>query len=525
MNVKDKAFAAKFGKSVTYRETKDAGVLTLSYADINAADNGYNTGVNAMDGTLIVELVGNSTIAAEAYGITMGTQGPGIGGKGGNLIVRGTTGSEVLTFNISDQGMGIYAYLADVTIENCTVVVNGARDGIVMKPGHDDGYLTVRGKNTVLNLNGSNAAMENVSVLILEDGLDIVEPENGYFSYTGTGSGGTVFDPNIKAVATHVVIRYVDNGLQSPMFSHRATTFAEPFELYIYNPNVDGKKNERGTVIYKVVPAGISDPSLIKEQPYYGKGILIEETSTVYAYVVDGKEQSETAVVEYVYAPNVPQIEKEQTTDFGNDLTDSDGNALTVENVVVNNVYYNLPADSGNGYDTAGKCVVVNTPMSEDAFVSNDSPATPSEGDNFEWFNGMIVVVGGTGTVEITCETVGTMVLAVRKGNDEPAYYTQSSENTVVVNYDNNAPEYLYIYAVDTAAGKKKTREVSAAADCLKIYGMKVTPITVVTGVESIFEDSETPGERVIYDLNGRRCTEPLEPGVYIVNRKKVIIR
>lgn len=193
MNVKDKAFAAKFGKSVMYRETKDAGVLTLSYADINAADNGYNTGVNAMDGTLIVELVGNSTIAAEAYGITMGTQGPGIGGKGGNLIVRGTTGSEVLTFNISDQGMGIYAYLADVTIENCTVVVNGARDGIAMKPGHDDGYLTVRGKNTVLNLNGSNAAMENVSDLMLEDGLDIVEPENGYFSYTG--SGGTVFDP------------------------------------------------------------------------------------------------------------------------------------------------------------------------------------------------------------------------------------------------------------------------------------------------------------------------------------------
>lgn len=64
MNVKDKAFAAKFGKSVTYRETKDAGVLTLSYADINAADNKYNTGINAMDGTLIVELVGNSTIAA-----------------------------------------------------------------------------------------------------------------------------------------------------------------------------------------------------------------------------------------------------------------------------------------------------------------------------------------------------------------------------------------------------------------------------------------------------------------------------
>ena len=163
--------------------------------------------------------------------------------------------------------------------------------------------------------------------------------------------------------------------------------------------------------------------------------------------------------------------------------------------------------------------------MSEDAFVGNASPSTPSEGDNFEWFNGMIMVVGGTGTVEITCETVGTMVLAVRKGNDEPAYYTQSSENTVVVNYDNNTPEYLYIYAVDTAAGKKKTREVSAAADCLKIYGMKVTPTTVVTGVESIFEDSETPGERVIYDLNGRRCTEPLEPGVYIVNRKKVIIR
>ena len=43
------------------------------------------------------------------------------------------------------------------------------------------------------------------------------------------------------------------------------------------------------------------------------------------------------------------------------------------------------------------------------------------------------------------------------------------------------------------------------------------------TGVEGV--KVETEGKKVIYDLSGRRMNEMTQPGIYIVNGKKVMVK
>ncbi|MDE7442499.1 MAG: C10 family peptidase [Muribaculaceae bacterium] len=48
--------------------------------------------------------------------------------------------------------------------------------------------------------------------------------------------------------------------------------------------------------------------------------------------------------------------------------------------------------------------------------------------------------------------------------------------------------------------------------------------IDTETGISDIYTEIENP-ETIIYNLQGQRCTSPLQPGLYIVNGRKVIIK
>ena len=98
---------------------------------------------------------------------------PGFGGKGADATIVGD-GNSVLTITVTDEhGDGIYSYLGNVTIDNCKVVVKGGYTGLFMKSGPDNGTLTVKGDNAVLDLTASNSAMENVQRLVLGETLGI----------------------------------------------------------------------------------------------------------------------------------------------------------------------------------------------------------------------------------------------------------------------------------------------------------------------------------------------------------------
>lgn len=173
-------------------------VLTLNWADINVDEKTYCAAIQADDGDLTIRVVGKCTVSASAYGLLIGAY-PGSGGRGANVTIVGDKNS-TLTINARENySDGIYSYLGNVTIDNCNVVVNGKYSGLFMKPGLDEGILTVKGADAVLDLTSGKMAMCNVQELVLGKMLDIVEPVGAVFE-----NGSVWIGQNVQS---HVVIK------------------------------------------------------------------------------------------------------------------------------------------------------------------------------------------------------------------------------------------------------------------------------------------------------------------------------
>ena len=416
-------------KTVSYDPKSE--VLTLTWANIDATKFKASNIISGSGGDLTIRIVGHCTLKAPGTPIMYGHQ---LGVPGGsNLTIVGDENS-ILTVETTNEEMsgyscGIDMYCGNLTIDNCTVVATGGTHGLYTKTGPEEG-LTLRGKHALLNLTGTESAMDHVQWLDLDKMLMILEPEGAEFWDGSIWLG--------KEKQTHVVI---------------------------------------------------------------------------------GAPRTDDNV-------EVPEIREEYQTNFSSDLTDQKtGEALNVENVVINNVYYNLPAANNDGFDAKEQCLILNTSM--DYYTMNKRiPADATVTADFgSWYNGLIIVVNGKGTIDIDYQTEGGSQLAVKIGEEEAKYYTADKQGRVQVSYDVTTTQYVYIYNSQYTGGEKKapTRaRAMAGKSWLKIYGMKVTPQDP-TGIHNIFVDSE--GRPVaVYDMNGRKVNNPGK-GVYIVNGKKILKR
>lgn len=416
-------------KTVSYDPKSE--VLTLTWANIDATKFKASNIISGSGGDLTIRVVGHCTLKAPGTPIMYGHQ---LGVPGGsNLTIVGDENS-ILTVETTNEEMsgyscGIDMYCGNLTIDNCTVVATGGTHGLYTKTGPEHG-LTLRGEHALLNLTGTESAMEHVQWLDLDKMLMILEPEGAEFWDGSIWLG--------KEKQTHVVI---------------------------------------------------------------------------------GAPRTDDNV-------EVPEIREEYQTNFSSDLTDQKtGEALNVENVVINNVYYNLPAANNDGFDTKEQCIILNTSM--DYYTMNKRiPADATVTADFgSWYNGLIIVVNGKGTIDIDYQTEGGSQLAVKIGEEEAKYYTADKQGRVQVPYDVPTSQYVYIYNSQYTGGEKKapTRaRAMAGKSWLKIYSMQVTPQDP-TGIHNIFVDSE--GRPVaVYDMNGRKVNNPGK-GVYIVNGKKILKR
>lgn len=416
-------------KTVSYDPKSE--VLTLTWANIDATKFKASNIISGSGGDLTIRVVGHCTLKAPGTPIMYGHQ---LGVPGGsNLTIVGDENS-ILTVETTNEDKGGYScgidmYCGNLTIDNCTVVATGGTHGLYTKTGPEEG-LTLRGEHALLNLTGTESAMDHVQWLDLDKMLMILEPE------------GTEF--------------------------------------------------------------------------WDGSIWLGEEKQT---HVVIGAPRTDDNV-------EVPEIREDYQTNFSSDLTDQKtGEALNVENVVINNVYYNLPAANNDGFDAKEQCLILNTSM--DYYTMNKRiPADATVTADFgSWYNGLIIVVNGKGTIDIDYQTEGGSQLAVKIGEEEAKYYTADMQGRVQVPYDVATPQYVYIYNSQYTGGEKKapTRaRAMAGKSWLKIYGMKITP-QEQTGIHNIFVDSE--GRPVtVYDMNGRKVNYPGK-GVYIVNGKKIMKR
>lgn len=416
-------------KTVSYDPKSE--VLTLTWANIDATKFKASNIISGSGGDLTIRVVGHCTLKAPGTPIMYGHQ---LGVPGGsNLTIVGDENS-ILTVETTNEDKGGYScgidmYCGNLTIDNCTVVATGGTHGLYTKTGPEEG-LTLRGEHALLNLTGTESAMDHVQWLDLDKMLMILEPEGAEFWDGSIWLG--------KEKQTHVVI---------------------------------------------------------------------------------GAPRTDDNV-------EVPEIREEYQTNFSSDLTDQKtGEALNVENVVINNVYYNLPAANNDGFDAKEQCLILNTSM--DYYTMNKRiPADATVTADFgSWYNGLIIVVNGKGTIDIDYQTEGGSQLAVKIGEEEAKYYTADKQGRVQVSYDVATPQYVYIYNSQYTGGEKKAparARAMAGKSWLKIYGMKVTPQDP-TGIHNIFVDSE--GRPVaVYDMNGRKVNNPGK-GVYIVNGKKIMNR
>lgn len=416
-------------KTVSYDPKSE--VLTLTWANIDATKFKASNIISGSGGDLTIRVVGHCTLKAPGTPIKYGHQ---LGVPGGsNLTIVGDENS-ILTVETTNEEKGGYScgidmYCGNLTIDNCTVVATGGTHGLYTKTGPEEG-LTLRGKHTLLNLTGTESAMDHVQWLDLDKMLMILEPEGAEFWDGSIWLG--------KEKQTHVVI---------------------------------------------------------------------------------GAPRTDDNV-------EVPEIREEYQTNFSSDLTDQKtGEALNVENVVINNVYYNLPAANNDGFDAKEQCLILNTSM--DYYTMNKRiPADATVTADFgSWYNGLIIVVNGKGTIDIDYQTEGGSQLAVKIGEEEAKYYAADKQGRVQVPYDVATPQYVYIYNSQYTGDEKKAPSracAMAGKSWLKIYGMKITP-QEPTGIHNIFVDSE--GRPVtVYDMNGRKVNNPGK-GVYIVNGKKIMKR
>lgn len=233
--------------------------------------------------------------------------------------------------------------------------------------------------------------------------------------------------------------------------------------------------------------------------------IVVPEGGVFFEHAIFlGDEMQKHAVIRSITnkdVVDVPVTRGEYDSNFSNTLVEEKtGEPSTLENVVLDNVFFNVIPDNGDGYDATEQCVVLNTTM--DLNVMNNR--VPTEVNSYEvfadWYNGMTMVLSGKGTLHIDCKTVGATRLGVKIGGGDCQFYTANERNTIDVSYELPTPQYVYIFAAPEASEtpekpgeksdpskdpdiKKAPSSVKADKSCLLVYKLSVAQTHAYIGM------------------------------------------
>ena len=215
-------------------------------------------------------------------------------------------------------------------------------------------------------------------------------------------------------------------------------------------------------------------------------------------------------------------VDVEPVTEKTNTFSESINANTDLSNTVIDNTYYTLNSENGDGYDTAEQAIVLNSTITESQMKSIVN-AEIGDAAIRQNYNGIIFeVAAGSGTITIDAKTNGTHVLNVQIGKAKPSQITRSTRGTADVTYSVTTPTYIYLYASTASTNAVQTRAISA--NSVLLYSYKVTPST--TGIQNVSMDNPVD----VYDMRGilvrTKVTtlNGLAKGIYIVNGRKVIV-
>ena len=239
-------------------------------------------------------------------------------------------------------------------------------------------------------------------------------------------------------------------------------------------------------------------------------------------------------------------------------------------NTVVDDVHYALVQhdedtdEDDDYYDPDIRAVVINNlgrapydplynPLAEDLLgdLIPGSRKYASEAKSLMTF----MVPDGKGKINLDVETDPDHHLNLTIGNGEPKRISKNKREKVEFDYDVDKPTYCFLYLGGGGNGASGTRIGKREKSHGKVFSLKVSPAksfsTNPLGGVSGFPDSQTPevdtfggddptGINEIkvetdntlesnddnwYDLQGRRIDKPTKAGIYIQNRKKIVIK
>lgn len=207
-------------------------------------------------------------------------------------------------------------------------------------------------------------------------------------------------------------------------------------------------------------------------------------------------------------------------TDYGNgeisDETNLNGN-------VIGNIYYNISDENGE-YSSAEGCIILRKPTTDEQM--NEVGGMDLFGENLKNnYTGIIFMVqAGSGTIKVNAETVGSMTLKVKIGNNQPVTMELEGKMKASFPYTVAEPTYVYIYGGETAsANARAMRRAESTENALKIYGIEWSESDIPSHVEAIRETS--PNDMpIIYNLQGQRM-QSTSRGINIVNGKKFVVK
>ena len=217
-----------------------------------------------------------------------------------------------------------------------------------------------------------------------------------------------------------------------------------------------------------------------------------------------------------ISAVEVEPVTETETTTFSEDVNEN----TDLSNTIIDNTYYTMNAENGDGYDATEQAIVLNSTTTTEQ-MNAVQEAKVGDATMQANYNGIIFEVpAGNGTITVEVKTIGSHVLNVQIGKAEPSKITKSERGTADVPYNVTDPTYVYLYASTSGASGAPQR--AAAANSVLLYSYKVD--VLVNGISVVtYGDMENAQW---YDLNGRKLQgKPTKKGLYIVNGRKVVVK
>ena len=248
--------------------------------------------------------------------------------------------------------------------------------------------------------------------------------------------------------------------------------------------------------------------------------------------------------------------EELNSDDFTVNNPDGSTAALDLTSANVNNIYYTLPESTeGQGYDPETNTISVVDPMTDDAVeqiaaATTSKTTTVGSSDYAENFVGLTFLVqGGEGVIRIDQETEEGYEFHLKIG-DKPSIALKSGKEEI--EYSLPDATYCWLYLVKSGPARARTRVskrdrapgnvrlvkvqskvVASTKSAAAASGGTVTPTVnlAITGIVDI--DKETPESKYTvetvndkwFTIDGRRIDKPTQKGLYIRNRKKIVVK